>query len=158
MRTFLKMTHHAMVILLGLGGVLTLFLWANSWGQWVYFRAELDSAIGSHWSFNLNFDYNYSPYVNINTPRFGLDSSCEFAGLTLQASQYPDGTAFVFAVLPWWFLFAIFSLYPAIYLICRRRAATDGICVKCYDLRGSKERCPECGTGFPKQGTTSTPR
>ncbi len=33
---------------------------------------------------------------------------------------------------------------------CRRRKRKKlGLCLKCgYDLRGSKEQCPECGTGF----------
>lgn len=31
----------------------------------------------------------------------------------------------------------------------RRKRKKLGLCLKCgYDLRGSKEQCPECGTGF----------
>ncbi len=40
----------------------------------------------------------------------------------------------------------------------RRKRKKFGLCLKCgYDLRASKERCPECGTGFSNQDTTNEP-
>ncbi len=40
----------------------------------------------------------------------------------------------------------------------RRERERIGLCIKCgYDLRGSKERCPECGTLFSNQHTTNEP-
>ena len=157
MRPFLKMTHSALVFLLGLGGVLSLFLWVNSWGQWVGVMGEIDFSVGSQFSFLLGLDDIGPPWVHINTPGFGLDGSFDFAGLDFDASQSSDGTALVLMVLPWWLFFTFFSLYPAIYLIRRKRTATEGKCVKCgYDLRGSKHRCPECGLQFdnpPKRET-----
>lgn len=51
--------------------------------------------------------------------------------------------------LPFWIPTLCFAIYPA-YLLTplhhRRKRRKLGLCLKCgYDLRGSEERCPECG-------------
>lgn len=52
-------------------------------------------------------------------------------------------------VVPYWFLTAVAGAPAAVVLLLRlnrRRRARAGHCRKCgYDLRASKDRCPECG-------------
>ena len=55
--------------------------------------------------------------------------------------------------LPYWFLILI-PLPPLAWLLWRRRRLRQrragGRCLSCgYDLRGSDDRCPECGTPIP---------
>ncbi len=68
----------------------------------------------------------------------------------------PDGvysrTAYV-VFLPSWLATSLLGGYPVFVLVERRRLQSSkrrrkrGLCVACgYDLRGSPERCPECGT------------
>ncbi len=64
-----------------------------------------------------------------------------------------DGRGFSF-VLPFWLstlLFGFLCVWRAHPFSRRRRRKRKklGLCIRCgYDLRGSKGRCPECGTPF----------
>ena len=54
--------------------------------------------------------------------------------------------------IPMWLPTLLFSVWPAwlsLPLHRRRKRKKLGLCLKCgYDLRGSKNRCPECGEAF----------
>jgi hypothetical protein len=56
-------------------------------------------------------------------------------------------------MLPLWLLCVLFALYPlrCIYHNARRKHQyVNGSCFTCgYDLRASKDRCPECGHPIP---------
>lgn len=60
----------------------------------------------------------------------------------------PKGTVEI--MLPYWFMMFATGTYAAWAVrktVLRRRARRNGLCSKCgYDLRASKDRCPECGT------------
>ncbi len=72
-------------------------------------------------------------------------------GWRWQPEYQADNSGWRFYVplyLPVLFLgaWAAFLLHP---VHRRRKRRKLGLCVKCgYDLRGSKDRCPECGTEF----------
>ena len=55
--------------------------------------------------------------------------------------------------LPYWLILIVSMPAPGVWVWCRRRSgrrARLGLCPICgYDLRASKDRCPECGTPIP---------
>jgi hypothetical protein len=66
------------------------------------------------------------------------------------------GTGFADAgpvIVPYWFVALLTCVSPLWLFLGRRRSRrrhTLGLCPSCgYDLRASKERCPECGTPIP---------
>ena len=63
--------------------------------------------------------------------------------------------------IPLWMpsgLFVVFLAMRFVPFARWRRRRKLGLCLKCgYDLRASEVRCPECGTGFTREGTRKSP-
>lgn len=74
-----------------------------------------------------------------------------YASVSASASRIP----FKHLLLPCWLLVMVSSVLPGVWMVfyLRRRRImyrSKGLCRECgYDLRASKERCPECGTAIP---------
>ena len=104
-----------------------------------------------------------TPYLLDTNPPRQLRSSYGFDGFKnfytrwkprLFSSKASDGTPWTQLAIPLWIPTLIFAVYPAYRLLPfhrRRKRKRLGLCLKCgYDLRASKDICPECGTGFSK--------
>jgi hypothetical protein len=111
--------------------------------------------------------FRLKPGLHLNYTNFVMKSAAKRAGIFQQL--YMDKCRFEFwgfgwidstkgglcpiraVAIPFWFIAgAVIAL--SIMLRKIRRRYRPGLCITCaYDLRASKERCPECGTPFDKQ-------
>jgi hypothetical protein len=74
---------------------------------------------------------------------------------TIEPSAYGPEFAIEEFYIPEWFICSVTAIPPFLWYRSyrlRRLRKLKGLCLQCgYDLRASKERCPECGTAFSAQ-------
>ncbi len=149
------MLRKTLTILSLIGLLLSVGLWGASYGFPRYwFSTGQTSLISGHYIVTCDggvvsprgergFEWNgFKPYRTRWLP--------EIASIP-KNSTYPQGI-FVMTVHLWMPTF----LFASLLCLCRpfrhhrrRKRKKLGLCLKCgYDLRASKERCPECGTAF----------
>jgi hypothetical protein len=88
-----------------------------------------------------------------NVPRLGFDAAWKRNYVNAESGTTSSS---IFLALPNWLLLLLTAGLPAWWLRqargrhLRKRRMKLGLCLACgYDLRASKERCPECGTPIP---------
>ena len=101
--------------------------WYSAYG-WAYARR-------SRWS---------SPFVEVND--FGFGFGRYLNNVPPVSLEITERVSF-----PWWCVAVVTAVLPAAGLRHRlRRQRPPGLCRHCgYDLRGTPDRCPECGTSGP---------
>jgi hypothetical protein len=79
-----------------------------------------------------------------------------FAGFgTYHKARSGSSAEVQFWSVPYWFLFVLTAVAPALAVVRRRRRRqrqVSGLCSSCgYDLRATPDRCPECGEAIVQQ-------
>ena len=148
--TTVPMFRKTLTILSLLGLLLSVGLWGVSHAVfgWVTSGVESTSAV--------EFNRGHVHFVWDMEPADGRWRDGYYLGVwgwgTTWAPKYHDSEGFKALIIPLWIPALCFAVYP-VYLLTplhrKRKRKKLGLCVKCgYDLRGSKDRCPECGGGF----------
>ncbi len=113
---------------------------------WVYYDTSEDSPS------RLSLQYRTEEALPI--PMLSFANRCGFSYLYAGAS--PNGRSNWRAFVPYWLPTLASAVLPTAWLIDARRRKhrlKHGLCLTCgYDLRASKDRCPECGTPMAATG------
>ncbi len=144
------MIRKTLTILSLVGLLLSVGLWGVSYFNVLYVPAKRSPSMGLYAGevFYVRFVYDITPgwsmrgFVGWDTPRWLPDY--EYIGSPPHLFRW---------WLPLWIptiIFLMLFLWLGYSPIHRRRKRKKlGLCIKCgYDLRASKERCPECNTQF----------
>ena len=129
------------------------FYWSSCAGAFHLMWGESAEMISDDSGYHLD-DFEYSEFW---PP--GLGSRIGYYIPDLERAYNPDVAEessigllanYSYLVVPYWLTIASCAVILGLsWRPLRRKRKKLGLCVKCgYDLRGSKERCPECGTTF----------
>ena len=165
------MLRKTLTILSLIGLLLSVGLWGVSYLDLVYFRRTARPAVGFPTTVTFPPPLSVSPtgvLLSEGQPLYEYSGyALSHGGLgtwsylsTKEWAPKPGWRRTRFStrggiVVPLWIptvLFALILWFSSVPLHRRRKRMKLGLCLKCgYDLRGSKDRCPECGEEFHKR-------
>ena len=155
------MIHKTLTILSLIGLLLSVGLWGVSYWEPLYHTDDGVVLWAGHGRGSLTNLGRVrlaptNPVDLIQKKHLGFEWSHGFRGFETDWRPYyfRSGPLWVLGI-PLWIptlLFALILWFSSVPLHRRRKRKKLGLCLKCgYDLRASKDRCPECGHAF---GTT----
>ena len=142
------MIRKSLTILSLIGLLLSVGLWGVSYYRVTYHssHAEIVFSMGCCSYLDRPWELNLPGWRQLDFIGFG---TLWWPPRLQRGQAYPQGW---YMIMPLWIPSLAFgSLLYLSYLPLRRRRERKklGLCIKCgYDLRGSKNRCPECGQPF----------
>ena len=157
------MIRKTLTILSLLGLLLSATLWGVSYVSVAVYRVALPWHLCA-WADRGSLEISNSKLSQDIIPTLGISNGimweygARLRTLTIRWRWWPnywsDNQTFSRMYIPLYLPVLLFGVWPAWLLLPfrrRRKRKKLGLCLKCaYDLRGSNERCPECGRQFTK--------